>query len=55
VGAFPHIVDESGDVWATYGVRTQPAFVFINDDGTSETHIGALGEAGLTERINALS
>lgn len=55
VSGFPHIVDETGEVWAGYGITTQPAFVFINDDGSMETHVGALGVEGLTERLTALS
>lgn len=54
VGGFPHAVDDDGTVWASYEIRTQPAFVFIDDDGTTETHVGALGVDGLTERLDAL-
>lgn len=54
VTAFDHIADADGSVWAEFGIRTQPAFVFINDDGTFENHNGSLGLDSLTDRVNAL-
>jgi len=51
---FPHTIDESGELWAGYGVAGQPAWVFIDADGTTETVAGSLGEAGITERLDAL-
>lgn len=51
---FAHIADVEGDVWGQYGVTSQPAFVFLNDDGTSETLISALGEERLNEMIETL-
>ncbi len=49
VGGFEHIVDEGGVIWERYGVFSQPAFAFINDDATVETKVGAMGVDGLTE------
>jgi hypothetical protein len=54
VFGFEHIADEDTQIWFEFGVTSQPAFVFINDDGTSETLISSLGQEGLTERIEAL-
>jgi hypothetical protein len=54
VGAFPHIADLDATIWAEYGVTTQPAFAFIDDDGAHEVHVGRLGEDGLRERVEAL-
>ena len=54
VAAFEHVIDPDGELWSSLGIRTQPAFAFINDDGTIETHVGRLGEESLTERIDAL-
>lgn len=53
-GGLSHIVDDSGDIWSGYGVAAQPSFAFIDDEGNVEVHVGALGEDGLTERIEAL-
>jgi len=54
VGGFEHIIDEGGVIWERYGVFSQPAFAFINDDGTVETKIGAVGREGLIEAAEAL-
>jgi hypothetical protein len=54
VGEFDHIIDEEQLVWSTYGVRTQPAFTFINDSGEVKTIVSRLGEERLTEEIGAL-
>lgn len=53
VAGFPHIVDETGDVWSSFDVRSQPAYVFVDDDGTLE-NTGSLSEASLVERVEAL-
>lgn len=55
VGGFEHVADEDVEIWKAYGITTQPAFVFINDDGTTETLISALGLEGLTSRVEALA
>lgn len=54
VDGFEHIADPNIVVWREFGITSQPAFVFINDDGTSESRIGAMGLEGLTSRINEL-
>ena len=54
-GAIPHIADVSGDVWASFGVIQQPAWVFINDDGTAELNQGDLEEAELVARLQDLA
>lgn len=56
VGGFQHAIDDDDlTIWKAFDVSTQPSFAFINDDGTFETFVGALGESGLTERIEALT
>lgn len=55
VDGFDHLADEDSEIWTTYGVTSQPAFVFINDDGSTETLISGLGLDGLTERVEALA
>ena len=54
VDGFDHIVDPDGLVWKEFDITSQPAFVFINDDGSIESRPGAMGLEGLTERITAL-
>lgn len=55
VDAFPHAVDETGEIWAAYQITTQPSFAFLNDDGTGEVYVGALGTDGLTARLEDLT
>ena len=54
VGAFPHLVDDTGEIWAAFDVRSQPAFVFIDDDGTVSRPTGSLSEAAITDRLEEL-
>lgn len=51
---FTHVVDADGSVWQRFGVVYQPAFAFIDSDGTVEIFAGALGEAGLRDRARSL-
>lgn len=41
-------------MWDSFGIVSQPAWAFVNDDGTVETNAGALGESALLERIAEL-
>ncbi len=54
VNRFTHTLDEDGSIWAAFGVGSQPAVAFINDDGTIEVRQGAIGEEELAERIENL-
>lgn len=37
-----HAIDEDGSLWARYGVSYQPAWVFVDTDGTTRLHAGGL-------------
>ena len=52
---FPHITDEDTAIWADFGVTSQPAFAFIDDDGSVEVSISSFGEDGLTAKAEALA
>ncbi|MDZ7734686.1 MAG: redoxin domain-containing protein [Acidimicrobiia bacterium] len=54
-GSLRHLVDESGDIWSRYEVVNQPAFAFIDDDGSTDVHVGALGADGLRQRLADLT
>lgn len=53
-GGITHVADLDGDIWSAFGVYGQPAFAFIDDDGTVEVFIGGLGGDALAERIDEL-
>lgn len=55
VDAFPHAIDDTGEIWQTFGIFTQPSFAFIDDDGTVTTHMGPLGIDGLSSRLSDLA
>lgn len=50
-----HIIDEDGAIWRDFGIIGQPAFAFVNDDGTAEVFVGGLGHDALVERMNELA
>lgn len=51
---FTNIKDNDGLVFAQFEVAYQPAWVFIQQDGTSETNLGAMDEVTLTTMLNKL-
>ena len=51
---FGNIKDNDGLVFAQFDVAYQPAWVFIRQDGTSETNVGAMDEVTLTEMLEKL-
>lgn len=50
-----HVADVPGDVWRQFGVVAQPTFVFVNDDGRTQTFAGALGHAALLDAMKQLA
>jgi len=54
-GGLTHVVDPDGSIWADFGVASQPAFAFIDDDGSVEMVIGAMGETAFTQRMTELA
>ena len=51
---FANIKDNDGLIFAQFEVPYQPAWVFIRQDGTSETNVGAMDEVTLTAMLNKL-
>ena len=49
-----HVADVDGTIWEAYGVYGQPAFAFIDDDGSFDLFVGSMGAAALAQRIDAL-
>jgi len=54
-GGLTHVVDDDGSIWSSYKVFAQPAYAFIDDSGTVEVFVGALGKKALIERMTALA
>lgn len=50
----PQVADVDDTIWARYGVRYQPAWVFIDDDGSTETYAGALAGPALDAALQEL-
>jgi hypothetical protein len=48
VGAFDHIVDETGAIWENFQIVSQPSFIFLDASGESSSYLGALGVDGLS-------
>ena len=51
---FDHLVDLDGQIWREFGITSQPAFTFINDDGTIDSRPGAMGLESLTAAVEDL-
>jgi hypothetical protein len=47
--------DDAGAVFAHFGVPYQPAWVFVSADGNVERVEGALDDADLTAKLDALA
>lgn len=45
------VVDDDGDLWARFGVRVQPAWVFVPAEGEADAVYGGLHGDALEERI----
>lgn len=52
---FVHARDEDGSLWTTYGVPAQPAFAFLDEDGTMNVELGTLSEDDLNGYLSALA
>jgi hypothetical protein len=51
---FANIKDNDGLVFAQFDVASQPAWVFIQQNGTFETNLGAMDEVTLTAMLEKL-
>jgi len=52
---FDHIADTNSEIWRAFGVNAQPAYVFINDDGTLARQIGAMEDDVFHEALRLLT
>lgn len=51
---FAHLADVDAEVWERFGVTYQPAYAFIDADGSVEVVKGGLEESELADRVDAL-
>lgn len=49
------LVDDDGSLWSHFGVRVQPAWVFVDADGEVERVLGELTRQQLLERLETLA
>ena len=54
VGDFEHLIDIDGVIWSELEIVDQPAFAFVNDNGTIDTFIGSFEQEELTARVQGL-
>lgn len=52
---FAHLVDDTGELWARFGVTQQPAFAFVDDSGSVEVIGGQLSSSELAEHLQSLA
>ncbi|WP_203968287.1 redoxin domain-containing protein [Sediminihabitans luteus] len=50
VDGFAHVVDDDGALWQKFGVVSQPSYVLVGADGSTELVVGALGHDALATR-----
>jgi hypothetical protein len=53
-GELTHVVDADGALWQRFGVVAQPAFAFVDADGTVETFAGSLDPESLRQAADEL-
>lgn len=49
------VVDDDGTLWPHFGVRVQPAWLFVTPDGEVDQVLGELSREQLFERIETLA
>ena len=52
---FPNISDTEGEVYARFGVPYQPAWVYLDTDGTSQVRRGSMNEVTALTELEALA
>ena len=52
---FANMIDDDGDLFARFQVPVQPAWVFVDADGTADTSLGAMNEEVLGQALSDLA
>lgn len=53
--SFQHLADTESAVWKRFGVTAQPAYAFVDKDGTVEVVTSQLSEKDLRDRLTRLA
>ena len=53
-GGFQHLADVDGEIWARFGVTSQPAMAFISSDGQIKVVPGAMAPQDVLARVAEL-
>ncbi len=51
LSGIPHVVDPDGSLWRRFGISSQPAWVLIDDDGTTEVISSGLGHEQIQSSV----
>lgn len=54
LGGFTELADTGGMIWAKFGVTHQPAYAFLDSQGSISVVKGSMSESQLAERVHAL-
>jgi thiol-disulfide isomerase/thioredoxin len=55
VGGFQHVYDTDGSIWELFGVTGQPAFAYVDDDGTFTVQAGGIGKWDVLKNAQELA
>jgi hypothetical protein len=55
VGGFRHVYDTDGSIWELFGVTGQPAFAYVDDDGTFTVQQGGIGKWDILKNAQELA
>ncbi len=55
VDGFEHLVDLDGSLWQRFDVVQQPAYAFVDDDGSVEVVRGEIGAEGIADGVSGLT
>lgn len=55
LGGFQHVYDTDGSLWELFGVTGQPAFAYVDDDGTFTVEQGGIGKWDVLNKAKELA
>lgn len=55
LGFLAHAVDDDGSLWSSFGVRHQPAWVFIDKSGKTTLAFGPQSQSEIRKQLDAIA